>query len=147
MDIALMYLPSETLYLEAIRSAEASDALSRHRVFPVSPNTLLMTIKTISLAHKWYEVAARFEETRQEIARAQKSLDYFQSQFEAVGKSLEKAQEAFGKASTHLKQYRGRVGALTGEEGAQLELPAAAPSIRKSEEPEPALSKAEASGK
>ena len=148
MDIALMYLPSETLYLEAIRSAEVSEALSRNRVFPVSPNTLLMTIRTIALAHKWYEVAARFEETRQEIARAQKSLDFFQTQFEAIGKSLEKAQEAFGKASTHLKQYRGRVGVLTGEEGAQLELPSsAAPAITKTDGSREALAKAEASGR
>jgi DNA recombination protein RmuC len=137
MDIALMYLPSETLYLEAIRNTEACDALSKLRVFPVSPNTLLMTIRTIGLAHRWYEVAARFEETRVEIARANKSLEFFQTQFETLGKSLEKAQEAFGKASTHLKHYRGRVGALTGEEGAQLELP----------ERSALLSKAEASGK
>src|SRR5690348_11079496 len=54
MDIALMYLPSETLYLEAIRSAEASDALSWHRVFPVSPNTLLMKIGRASCRERVY---------------------------------------------------------------------------------------------
>jgi DNA recombination protein RmuC len=124
MDIALMYLPSETLYLEAIRSEEAMDALGKLQVFPVSPNTLLMTLKTVSLAYRWYEVAARFEETRKELAKAQVSLGHFQKQFETIGKKLDDAQEAFGKASTHFKQYRGRVASLTGEEGAQLELPA-----------------------
>jgi DNA recombination protein RmuC len=123
MDIALMYLPSETLYLEAIRSAEASEALAKLRVFPVSPNTLLMTVKTIALAYRWYEVAARFEETRVEIARAQKSLDYFQTQFENIGKGLEKAADAYDVAAKHLKSYRGKVATLTGEEGSQLELP------------------------
>ncbi|MGZ4820848.1 MAG: DNA recombination protein RmuC, partial [Terriglobales bacterium] len=39
MDVALMYLPSETLYLEAVRSTEAMEAMSRLQVFPVSPNT------------------------------------------------------------------------------------------------------------
>jgi DNA recombination protein RmuC len=125
MDIALMYLPSETLYLEAIRSVEASDALAKLRVFPVSPNTLLMTIKTVALAYRWYEVAARFEETRVEIARAQKSLDHFQAQFDNIGKGLEKAADAYEVAAKHLKSYRGRVATLTGEEGSQLELPAA----------------------
>jgi DNA recombination protein RmuC len=133
MDIALMYLPSETLYIEAIHNGEAMDALGRLRVFAVSPNTLLMTIRTIALAHRWYEVAARFEETRKEIARANKSLEFFQGQFENLGRSLEKAQEAFGKASTHLKHYRGRVAALTGEEGTQLELPENAPLLSKGE--------------
>src|SRR6266550_6006237 len=119
-DIALMYLPSETLYMEAVRNRELADWLNAQHVFPVSPNTLLMTLQTIALVHKWYEVAIRFEKSRLELAKAQKSFDFFQNQFESVGKSLGKAQEAFDKASTHLKTYRGRVTALSGQE--QLEL-------------------------
>jgi DNA recombination protein RmuC len=119
-EIALMYLPSETLYMEAVRNRELADWLNLQHVFPVSPNTLLMTLQTISLVHKWYEVASRFEKSRQELAKAQKSFDHFQNQFETVGKSLGKAQEAFDKAYTHLKTYRGRVSALSGQE--QLEL-------------------------
>ncbi len=122
-DIALMYLPSETLYMETVRHRELADWLNQQHVFPVSPNTLLMTLQTIALVHKWYEVASRFEKSRQELGKAQKSFDYFQNQFENVGKSLSKAQEAFDKASTHLKTYRGRVTALSGQE--QLELDAA----------------------
>src|SRR5437016_8780618 len=121
-DIALMYLPSETLYMEAIRNRELGDWLNQQHVFPVSPNTLLMTLQTIALVHKWYEVASRFEKSRLELAKAQKSFDYFQNQFENVGKSLSKAQEAFDTAQKHLKTYRGRVTALSGQE--QLELDA-----------------------
>ena len=119
-DIALMYLPSETLYMEAVRNRDLADWLNDQHVFPVSPNTLLMTLQTIALVHKWFEVAGRFEKSRLELAKAQKSFDHFQNQFENVGKSLGKAQEAFDKASTHLKTYRGRVTALSGQE--QLEL-------------------------
>jgi DNA recombination protein RmuC len=122
-DIALMYLPSETLYMEAIRNRELGDWLNQQHVFPVSPNTLLMTLQTIALVHKWYEVASRFEKSRLELAKAQKSFDYFQNQFENVGKSLSKAQEAFDKAQTHLKTYRGRVSALSGQEQLQLDAP------------------------
>jgi DNA recombination protein RmuC len=119
-EIALMYLPSETLYMEAVRNRELADWLNAQHVFPVSPNTLLMTLQTIALVHKWYEVASRFEKSRQELAKAQKSFDHFQNQFENVGKNLNKAQEAFDTASKHLKTYRGRVSALSGQE--QLEL-------------------------
>jgi DNA recombination protein RmuC len=121
-DIALMYLPSETLYIETIRNGELTDWLHQQHVFPVSPNTLLMTLQTIALVHKWYEVASRFEKSRLELAKAQKSFDYFQNQFENVGKNLNKAQEAFETAQRHLKTYRGRVTALSGQE--QLELDA-----------------------
>jgi DNA recombination protein RmuC len=119
-DIALMYLPSETLYMEAVRNRELADWLNQQHVFPVSPNTLLMTLQTIALVHKWYEVASRFEKSRLELAKAQKSFDYFQTQFENVGKNLNRAQEAFETAQKHLKTYRGRVTVLSGQE--QLEL-------------------------
>lgn len=122
-DIALMYLPSETLYMETIRNRELADWLNQQHVFPVSPNTLLMTLQTIALVHKWYEVASRFEKSRLELAKAQKSFDYFQNQFENVGKSLSKAQEAFDKAQTHLKTYRGRVTVLSGQEQLELDAP------------------------
>jgi DNA recombination protein RmuC len=122
-DIALMYLPSETLYMETVRNRDLADWLNELHVFPVSPNTLLMTLQTISLVHKWYEVASRFEKSRLELAKAQKSFDHFQNQFENVGKNLSKAQEAFDVAQKHLKTYRGRVTALSGQE--QLDLDAA----------------------
>ena len=123
-DIALMYLPSETLYMEAVRNRELADWLNQQHVFPVSPNTLLMTLKTIALVHKWYEMAGRFEKSRVELAKAQKSFDFFQNQFDNVGKNLNKAQEAFETAQRHLKTYRGKVSVLSGQE--QLDLDSAA---------------------
>src|SRR6202167_6025142 len=120
-EIALMYLPSETLYMEVIRNRELGDWMNEQRVFPVSPNTLLMTLHTISLVHKCYEVATRFEKSRAELAKAQKSFDFFQGQFENVGKNLNKAQEAFETAQRHLKNYRGKVSALSGQEQLELE--------------------------
>ncbi len=132
-DIALMYLPSETLYMEAVRNRELADWLNLQHVFPVSPNTLLMTLQTIALVHKWYEVASRFEKSRLELAKAQKSFDHFQNQFENVGKNLNKAQEAFDTAQRHLKTYRGRVTALSGQE--QLELDTAAAKTETDDEP------------
>ena len=141
-DIALMYLPSETLYMEVIRNRELGDWMNQQHVFPVSPNTLLMTLHTISLVHKWYEVAKGFEKSRAELAKAQKSFDFFQNQFENVGKNLNKAQEAFETAQRHLKTYRGKVSALSGQE--QLELDAAANVEEKPSTPLPLLDKASA---
>ena len=139
-DIALLYLPSETLYMEAIRNRELADWLNQQHVFPVSPNTLLMTLKTIALVHKWYEMAGRFEKSRVELAKAQKSFDFFQNQFDNVGKSLNKAQEAFETAQRHLKTYKGRVTVLSGQE--QLELDTVGPKL--DEEPLPLIDKASA---
>jgi len=140
-DIALMYLPSETLYMEVIRNRELGDWMNQQHVFPVSPNTLLMTLHTIALVHKWYEVAKGFEKSRAELAKAQKSFDFFQNQFENVGKNLNKAQEAFETAQRHLKTYRGKVSALSGQE--QLELETSPPTPGE-EKPLPLIDKASA---
>jgi len=106
-------------------------------VFPVSPNTLMMTLQTIQLVHKWYEVAKGFEKSRAELAKAQKSFDFFQNQFENVGKSLGKAQEAFDKATTHLKAYRGKVSALSGQEQLALDTTSSAESSEANAEDRP----------
>jgi DNA recombination protein RmuC len=141
-EIALMYLPSETLYMEVIRNRDLGDWMNEQHVFPVSPNTLLMTLHTIALVHKWYEVGIRFEKSRAELAKAQKSFDFFQSQFENVGKNLNKAQEAFETAQRHLKSYRGKVSALSGQE--QLELETSASVSTPDDKPLPLLDKASA---
>jgi DNA recombination protein RmuC len=128
-DVAFLYLPSETLYMEVVRNRELADWLNQQHVYPASPNTLLMMLKSIALVQKWYEVAGRFEKSRLELAKAQKSFDHFQNQFENVGKSLGKAQEAFETAQRHLKTYRGRVSVLSGQEQLDLDTtkPAEAP--------------------
>jgi DNA recombination protein RmuC len=141
-DIALMYLPSETLYMEVVRNRELGDWMNQQHVFPVSPNTLLMTLHTIALVHKWYEVASRFEKSRAELAKAQKSFDFFQNQFENVGKNLNKAQEAFETAQRHLKTYRGKVSALSGQE--QLDLDSAADANAEEKPQLPLIDKASA---
>ena len=71
------------------------------------------------------------------MAKAQKSFDHFQNQFETVGKNLNKSQEAFDTAQRHLKTYRGRVTALSGQE--QLELDAAAATTTEKSDDEPTL--------
>ncbi|MFO0840222.1 MAG: DNA recombination protein RmuC [Phycisphaerae bacterium] len=114
-DAALLYLPSETLWFEVIRNRDLYEQLAKLRVFPVSPNTLLPALHAISLTFKWYQVAAGFEKSREELARAIKSFEFFENKFRDVGASLEKATEAYSTASGHLSRYRTRIAGLTGE--------------------------------
>lgn len=114
-SVALMYLPSETLWYEVVQNRELSEQLAKLSVFPVSPNTLMMALHAISLTYKWYRVAAGFEETRRELAAAQRSFDFFQKQFEGLGRSLQKAQDAYSTASTHLGRYQNRIAAMTAD--------------------------------
>ncbi|RYZ63957.1 MAG: DNA recombination protein RmuC, partial [Proteobacteria bacterium] len=44
-DMALLFLPSETLYFEVIRNGKLFEDMAKLRVFPVSPNTLAMGLQ------------------------------------------------------------------------------------------------------
>jgi DNA recombination protein RmuC len=105
MDMALMFLPSETLYFEVLRDVRLWEEMGRRKVHPVSPNTLAVTLRSIAIAHDYYEMARNVERTVVEVRKAQRHFDLFQQRFEEVGKGLDRAQEAFRTASTHLGRY------------------------------------------
>ncbi len=122
-DMALMYLPSETLYMEAVLNGELSEWLNKQKIFPVSPNTLIVTLQSISMVFKMYEFAKGYEKATEELKKAQKSFGFFERQFEEIGRSLVKAQDAYGTARRHLSTYTRRVTDLTGEAVPEIEGP------------------------
>jgi DNA recombination protein RmuC len=115
-DMALMYLPSETLYMEALLNAELSEWLNKQRIFPVSPNTLIVTLQSIQMVFKMYEFAKSYERATEELRKAQAAFGYFEKQFDKIGSSLNTAQQAYEVARGHLNKYRNRVVNLTGEQ-------------------------------
>jgi len=129
-DMALMYLPSETLYMEAVLNAELSDWLNKRRVYPVSPNTLIVTLQSIQMVFKMYEYAKGHERATEELKKAQNAFGHFENRFDELGKSLSKAQDAFEVAKGHLTRYRNRVTGLTGEPSPELEFPAPSSNVR-----------------
>ena len=129
-DMALMYLPSETLYMEAVLNAELSDWLNKRRVYPVSPNTLIVTLQSIQMVFKMYEYAKGHERATEELKKAQNAFGHFENRFDDLGKSLSKAQDAFEVAKGHLNRYRNRVTGLTGEPSPELEFPAPPGNVR-----------------
>ncbi len=114
-DQALIFLPSETIYFEVIRDVDLCETLHKLKVFPVSPNTLAITLKSIENGFKFYEFSKNVEKTIEQIRMAQAHFANFQKKFDDVGKNLGKAQEAFSTAAGHLTHYAGRVVRLTGE--------------------------------
>jgi DNA recombination protein RmuC len=122
-DMALMYLPSETLYMEAVLNREIVDYLNKLKIFPVSNNTLVVTLGSIQMVFKMYEFAKSHEAATEELKKAQKTFGYFEENFEKVGASLERAQDAFGTARRQLTTYSRRVTDLTGEAVPQIETP------------------------
>jgi DNA recombination protein RmuC len=114
-DMALLFLPSETLYFEVIRNAGLFDELSRLKVYPVSPNTLAMGLHSVSVAQEYYEMARGVEKTIEDVKKARRNFEHFEKRFDDIGKGLKKAQEAYETANTHLNRYESSVYRLIGE--------------------------------
>jgi DNA recombination protein RmuC len=115
-DYALMYLPSETLYFEVVRDTALWAALTEQKVFPVSPNTLAITINSIGKSLQYYEMAKGVKKTLSQIQLARDHMDKFKSRFDEIGDKLVKAQESFQKASTHLSNYSSSIEKLEDQE-------------------------------
>lgn len=111
-DYALMYLPSETLYFEIVRDTELWGLLADQKVFPVSPNTLAITINSIGKSLQYYEMAKGVKKTIRQIQLASEHLNHFKTRFDEIGERLTKAQDSFQKASTHLSHYESSVDRL-----------------------------------
>ncbi len=112
-DMALLFLPSETLYFEVIQNGALFEALTKLKVFPVSPNTLAIALHSVSIAQEYYGMARGVEKTIEDIQKARRHFEHFEKKFEEIGKGLKKAQEAFDTANTHLNRYESSVFRLT----------------------------------
>jgi DNA recombination protein RmuC len=115
-DYALMYLPSETLYFEIVRDTELWGMLAEYKVFPVSPNTLAITVNSIGKSLQYYEMAKGVNKTIRQVQLAREHLEHFKNRFDEIGDRLVKAQESFQKASTHLSHYSSSVDRLESAE-------------------------------
>ena len=122
-DMALLFVPSETLYFEVLRNPRLCEELGKLKIFAVSPNTLAVTLHAISISRSYYEMAKGVEKTILEVKKAQQHFDNFEARFEEIGTTLGKAHTAFNTASTHLSRYGGAITRLTGMTPGVEELP------------------------
>jgi len=115
-EIALLFVPSETLYFEILKNLKLCEELAKLKVFAVSPNTLSITLHSLSLSRSYYEMAKGVEKTILEIKKSQQHFKNFEGRFIEVGLSLNKAQTVFNTATTHLSRYQSSVSRLAGLE-------------------------------
>jgi DNA recombination protein RmuC len=122
-NMGLMFLPSELLYFEIVRDTELWAQLTKLKVYPVSPNTLAVTLNGVRISYDYYQMARGVENTVENIRKARKHFADFERKFEDVGKSITKAQDAYHTASTHIGRYSTSVNRLTGESCPIEEIP------------------------
>jgi DNA recombination protein RmuC len=116
LPFALMYIPAENVYYEAIiRDEEGNDLYNyctQRRVLPVSPNSLYAYLQTIVLGLNSMRVSQRAEWILREIEALRVEMTKFSDTFEVTGKHLRNASAKFDESAKALDKIQTRVEVL-----------------------------------
>lgn len=110
LDMAFLFLPSEVLYFEVVREGELFEFLVRLKVFPVSPNTLAIALKSIALAQEYYHMAQGVEETLLKLKAAQRQWSLVEEKLDTLEHQLRKSEETFLALRKQWRLYEKEVG-------------------------------------
>jgi DNA recombination protein RmuC len=116
-DFALMYIPAENVFYEAIVRDETRELTSyalERKVVPVSPNTLYAYLQAIALGLKGMRIEAQAQEVMGRLGRLTGELGRVRDDMRLVGKHLTNAQACFGAAERRLDKFEQRLGLATG---------------------------------
>lgn len=111
LDIALMFVPSEGVYYELLRSVDAKgtpvDEYCRTRcVVPVSPSTLFAHLKIIFLGLRGMQIEENAKRLLANISGLSKQLDNFSEIYDKLGTHLRNAQQSYTDADRKLDRAR-----------------------------------------
>jgi DNA recombination protein RmuC len=125
-DFALMYIPAENVFYEAIVRDETREvtryALAR-KVIPVSPNTLYAYLQAIALGLRGLRIEAQAQEVMGQLGRLAGDLGKVREDMRLAAKHLGNAQQCFGSAERRLDKFEQRLAVATGEDAATPEAP------------------------
>jgi len=109
LDLALMFVPSEAVYYELLRSNDTTgkplDAYCREKkIIPVSPNTLYAHLSVIAMGLRGMQIEENAKRLAANLAGMRKQMDTFGESFEKLGTHLKNAQASFTEADKRLDQ-------------------------------------------
>ncbi|MCC6547668.1 DNA recombination protein RmuC [Candidatus Sumerlaeota bacterium] len=96
-DFAMLFLPTEGLYAEAIRMPGLMDALQRdHRVVLVGPTTLYAVLSSLQMGFRTLAIEKRSSEVWEVLSAVKTEFGKFEDVLNAVKKKLEDASNRIG---------------------------------------------------
>ncbi|QQG41941.1 MAG: DNA recombination protein RmuC [Candidatus Woesebacteria bacterium] len=96
MDFALMYIPSEAVYYEAVNIPELSTFARRMRVYPVSPNTLYAHLQVLLLSFEGKDLEAKSKEVFRILRAIQTDYGKVEENLSTLQKHLNNAYNMMG---------------------------------------------------
>jgi DNA recombination protein RmuC len=121
-DFALMYIPAENVFYEAIVRDETRELTSyalERKVVPVSPNTLYAYLQAIALGLRGMRIEAQAQEVMGRLQRLTGELGRVRDDMRLAGKHLGNAQACFAAAERRLDKFEQRLSVATGAEAGE----------------------------
>jgi len=111
LDIALMFVPSEGVYYEMLRTTDPKgtplDEYCRaKKVVPVSPGTLYSHLQIVLLGLRGMQVEENAKRLLSSLSGLQKQLGNFTEVYEKLGTHLRNAQQSYQDADRKLERAR-----------------------------------------
>src|SRR3989449_2942397 len=120
-DFALMYIPAENVYYEAVlRAEDPGDAKSvlghalRRRVIPVSPHTFYAYLLVILHGLKGMRVEQQAREIQEQLGGLRQQFEGFWAAVQTVGAHLANAQKRFEENERQAGRVHERFERITG---------------------------------
>jgi len=127
-DFALMYIPAENVYYEAIIKDEDfigeksifSHAISR-KVIPVSPNSFYAYLQVIILGIKGLKIEERTQEVIKMLATLKGSFAKFIEDFEVLGTHVDNIKTGYERAEKRLSKFENKLTLVDSMEEGKLD--------------------------
>ena len=120
-EFALMYIPAENVYYEAVIRGEAVEGAEslvgyalRRKVIPVSPNTFYAYLAAILHGLRGLEVEKQAQQILESLGGLQQQLGRFEEAYRLVGKHLEHAARQYAETDKQLGRIQDRFETITG---------------------------------
>lgn len=91
LDFAFMYLPSEMVFNEVANSTDVMEYARKHRIYPVSPNTLYVHLQTVLLSFEGQKLESKSKQVFQILRAIQKDYEKTEGLLSVLGRHLNNA--------------------------------------------------------
>jgi len=127
VDFALMYIPAENVYYEAVSAEVGGESLLdysyRHKVIPVSPFTFYAYLVALAYGLRGLRVSEHATAIREQLAALVKDLGAAQEDFDTLGRHIRNAANKYDETGKHFSDFAFKLeqyGRLSGSEPAAL---------------------------
>lgn len=114
-DFAVMFLPSEGLYAEVVRTEGLSDFLHARRVLVCGPTNLGALLSTLQTGFRTAAIEKRSGELRQMLEQFRHDFKVFSESLEKTYKKLQEAQDAVDAAKKRTNNIGRRLDSFRGD--------------------------------